>query len=110
MLDLQRGPFGIPTRSEPGRPKEDARTNFMLRIVEVVPPNLWIQGRHFEREFSDLHTVVFGKKIETESYTRERKRHLQRAVAKAKQVVMQEGRQKGRMMHPSLLRPSKPEG
>jgi hypothetical protein len=110
MLDLQRGPFGIPGRVESGRPKEDARTNFMLRIVEVVPPDLWMQGRHFEREFADLHTVVFGKKIEPESYSRERKRHLQRAVARAKQVVAQEGRQKGHAMHPSHLQPSKPGG
>jgi hypothetical protein len=40
--------------------------------------------------FADLHMVILIKKA-----SRERKRHLERAVAKAKQVVMQESRQKG---------------
>jgi hypothetical protein len=98
-LDLQKGPFGIKDNGR-GRPKKSSQTNFMMRTVEVIPPNLWVRGVRLHKEFAELHAIVFGVHIEPKSYSSEHARHYKRAVLKAQQVV-KAGRVRGRASMPT---------
>jgi hypothetical protein len=107
VLELAKGPFSFAGGAKKGRPKEIARMNFMLRTIEVIPPDLWEKGRRFEREFADLHAIVFFAETEMNelSYGRERDRYLQVASATAQRVVRRRGR--GRATLPEDGRPPK---
>lgn len=99
VLDVQKGPFGI-KQNRRGRPQKSSHTNFMMRTVEVIPPNLWARGVRFQKQFAELHEIVFGVHIEPKSYTRELARHYKRAVLKAKEVI-KSGRVRGRANMPT---------
>ena len=107
VLELAKGPFSFAGGAKKGRPKEIARMNFMLRTIEVIPPDLWEKGRRFEREFADLHAIVFFAETEMNelSYGRVRDRHHQVASVTARRVVRRRGR--GRASLPEHGRPPK---